>query len=78
MLTVSQTMANLLIMGKRHGKRVTLQTDKHRFLEMPRPKGRHLKTMVQNIFVVIYNLFSVSKVGICHARKYHFLFQLCF
>ena len=43
MLTVSQTMANLLIMGKRHGKRVTLQTDKHRFLEMPRPKGRHLK-----------------------------------
>ena len=36
------------------------------------------KSMVQNIFVVNYNLFSVSKVGICHARKYHFLVQLCF
>ena len=55
MLTVSQTMANLLIMGKRHGKRVTLQTDKHRFLEMPRPKGRHLKLInVTKLYGFVY------------------------
>ena len=37
MLIESYTMFDLFVMGKRHGKRMTLQTDKDRFLELPRP-----------------------------------------
>ena len=37
MLMPTNTMLDLPVMGKRHGKGVTLQTDKHRCLELPRP-----------------------------------------
>ena len=51
-------MFDLPVMGKGHGKGVTLQTDKHRFLELPWPMAGSLKCIHFGYFSQFFLLFD--------------------